>query len=261
MIIGLLHPGEMGAACAALLRRNGHDVVWAGEGRSPATAGRAGAAGLRDVGTVAAMVAEAEAIVSVCPPAAALDVARQAAGFGGLYVDANAVAPGTVRGVGAVLAAGGASVVDGGIIGGPPERPGTTRLYLSGPDAGQVAAWWEGTALETHVLNDTVGAASALKAVYASWTKGSAALLLAIRAVAATEGVDEALLAEWARSQPGREAAAAAAARNARDRGWRWAGEMEEIGDLFAAAGQPEGFLRAAAEIYRRYPRPGSDRA
>jgi hypothetical protein len=41
------------------------------------------------------------------------------------------------------------------------------------------------------------------------------------------------------------------AERSAAAKGWRWIGEMEEIADTFAAAGQPEGFHRAAAEVYR----------
>jgi predicted dinucleotide-binding enzyme len=45
--IGVLHPGEMGTALAASLRERGHDVRWAGEGRSAATRERAAAAGLR----------------------------------------------------------------------------------------------------------------------------------------------------------------------------------------------------------------------
>ena len=41
--------------------------------------------------------------------------------------------------------------------------------------------------------------ASALKMTYAAWTKGTAALLLAIEATAEANGVAAALHAEWAR--------------------------------------------------------------
>ena len=56
MIVGVLHPGEMGASCAAQLRSTGVEVIWAGDGRSPATVRRAEAADLRDVGSIAAVV-------------------------------------------------------------------------------------------------------------------------------------------------------------------------------------------------------------
>jgi hypothetical protein len=82
---------------------------------------------------------------------------------------------------------------------------------------------------------------------YAAWTKGSAALLLAAHAVAEGYGVSEALDAEWGELLTRYEGARQAAAQ----KGWRWVGEMEEIADAFAAVGQPDGFHRAAAEVYR----------
>ena len=87
--IGLLHPGEMGAAVGKCLAGAGHRVLWVPEGRSAATRERAAEAGLDGCGR-AEMAARSAIIISVCPPHAALDVARQVAGFRGLYLDANA---------------------------------------------------------------------------------------------------------------------------------------------------------------------------
>ena len=137
--IGLLHPGEMGAAVGQCLAAAGHRVLWVPDGRSAASAARAAAAGLTAAsGGLAGLVREADIIVSVGPPHAALDVARQVAGFGGVYVDANAISPATAREVAGIVETGGASYVDGGIIGTPPVMPGFIRLYLSGPRAGEV---------------------------------------------------------------------------------------------------------------------------
>src|SRR3954465_2994537 len=133
--IGLLHPGEMGAALGARLRERGHDVLWASGGRSDATRARAGAAGLRDAGSVAALTSASAIVLSVCPPHAALDVARAVAGYDGVFVDANAVSPATAAEIARVVEAGGARFLDGGIVGPPPERAGTTRLYLCRPGA------------------------------------------------------------------------------------------------------------------------------
>ena len=254
-VIGLLHPGEMGAAVGRCLTGRGHEVLWASEGRGPDTAARAAAAGLSDAGTIAALAGRAQVIISVCPPHAALDVAWAVHGFGGLYVDANAVSPGTAREVARLICESGGQYVDGGIIGAPPQRPGTTRLYLSGGDAGQIAALFAGTPLDARVVGGSVTAASAVKMAYAGWTKGTAALLLAVRALAREQGVEDALLAEWALSQPGLDARSAGAARSAAAKGWRWVGEMEEIGATMSAAGLPDGFHQAAAEIFRRSPR------
>lgn len=257
--IGVLQPGAMGAAVAACLTGLGRPVVWASAGRSPATAARAAAAGLRDAGTLAGLAAGADVILSVCPPHAALELAREVAatGFSGTYVDANAISPATAREVGRTVTAGGASYVDGGIIGPPPARPGSTRLYLSGPRAGQVAGLLAGTALAAEVIGPEPGTASAVKMAYAAWTKGSAALLLTARALASAAGVEDVLLAEWQLSQPGLPARSVSAARSAAGKGWRWGGEMDEIAASMAAAGLPAGFHEAAAEVYRRVARAG----
>jgi len=243
--VGLLHPGEMGAAIGALLVERGHDVLWCPEGRSEATARRAAAAGLHAVPSMQ----EAEAILSVCPPHAALDVARSLAGATALVIDANAVSPMTADRIGELI---GERWADGGIVGPPPRREGTTRLYLSGPRAVEASLLFEGTVLEPVVLEGSPVAASAVKMAYAAWTKGSAALLLAALDTARATGVEDALRSEWRRSQPDLDARSQSAAASAAAKGWRWVGEMHEIAATFAAAGLPAGFHEAAAEMFDR---------
>ncbi len=244
--IGVLHPGAMGAALGAALVGNRHDVLWASDGRSDATRARAEDAGIADAGTVDALVARTEIVISICPPEHAASVAAgvRAAGFSGVLVDANAISPTTARRI--------APSVDGGVIGGPPRVAGTTRLYLSGPGARDVAALFAGSVLDARVLDDSIGTASALKMAYAAYTKGRSALLLALEETARANRVDGYLHDEWAISQPGLAEAAEVAAAGAGPKAWRWIAEMEEIADTFAAAGQPDGFHRAAAEVYRK---------
>jgi len=249
--IGLLHPGEMGAAVGAVLRGHGHRVLWASAWRSRETRSRAEAAGLGDAGSLEELVRRSEIILSVCPPHAALEVAGSVAGFRGLFVDANAIAPATAREVEGVVVAGGGDCVDGGIVGPPPREDGTTRLYLSGPAAESVAALFAGSLLDARVVSGEVGTASALKMAYAAWTKGTAALLLAIGELARAEGVEQALQEEWRLSLPDLPERSERAARSARAKGWRWVAEMEEIASTFDAAGLPPGFHRAAAEVFR----------
>jgi hypothetical protein len=152
------------------------------------------------------------------------------------------------------VAESGAEYTDGGIIGPPPLGPGTTRLYLSGPHAHTIAGLFDGTCLDARIVAASPCAASSLKMAYAAWTKGSAALLLAARALADRAGVADALLAEWQLSQPDLEGRSIQAAQSAVRKGWRWVAEMEEIADTMTAAGLPGGFHRAAAEIYRGWP-------
>jgi 3-hydroxyisobutyrate dehydrogenase-like beta-hydroxyacid dehydrogenase len=107
----------------------------------------------------------------------AADVAHAVAGyrFSRVYVDANAVSPQTARQVGAIIEQGGATFVDGGIIGPPARLVRSTRLYLSGPAAQQIASLFKDGPLEVIVFEGGAGAASALKVAFASYTKGTMA--------------------------------------------------------------------------------------
>ena len=251
MKLGLLHPGEMGVTIGAALVESGHAVHWLRTGRSAGTAGRAQASGFRPHESLSSLLAEVQGVISVCPPHAAVEVARAVAAerFPGIFADANAVAPATARRL-ALIA--GADYVDGGIVGPPARSRGTTRLYLSGAGAGDVAAWFSGGFVEAVVLGEGIAEASALKMCYAAYTKGSGALILAIRALAEREGVTAGLLAEWSRSQPGLRERSQRAAANTAPKAWRFVGEMLEIAASFEAAGLPDGFHAAAGEIYAR---------
>jgi 3-hydroxyisobutyrate dehydrogenase-like beta-hydroxyacid dehydrogenase len=250
--IGILHPGDMGVTIGTAARANGLRVLWASEDRSAQTRRRAEGAELEDVKTLPALVAASDVIVSVCPPHSALELARAVAaqGFSGIYVDANAVSPGTAGEIGQVVTQGGATFVDGGIIGPPARARGTTRLYLSGEQAGRIARLFELGPLEAIAMDGGAGAASALKMAYAAYTKGTAALLVAIRALAIRAGVDQALLAEWALSQPELGTRSERAAGETARKAWRFTGEMAEIAATFDDAGLPDGFFLASGKVY-----------
>jgi 3-hydroxyisobutyrate dehydrogenase-like beta-hydroxyacid dehydrogenase len=252
--IGILHPGEMGISIAASAKNAGNELYWASEGRGASTQARAAKFELRDVGTLVNLCAECEVVLSVCPPHAAEQVAEQvmAAGFRGLYLDANAIAPERAVRIGEAMAAAGVSFVDGGIIGGPAWKPGGTWLYLAGPAAERIAACFSAGPLETQILGAAVGKASALKMCYAAYSKGTTALLCAILAAAEDLGVRQELGQHWDRDEPGFADQAERRVRQVTAKAWRFAGEMEEIAATFRAAGMPGEFHAAAAIVYRR---------
>jgi 3-hydroxyisobutyrate dehydrogenase-like beta-hydroxyacid dehydrogenase len=252
--VALLHPGNMGSTIGAAAATSGTRVVWASEQRSKASRERAKQVGLIDVETLPDALRESDIVLSVCPPHAAVEVAEGVAQhkFKGIYVDANAISRATAVKVGEIVSKAGASFVDGGIIGAPVKKAGTTRLYLSGVHAPEIANLFSASMLAAKAIGPEPGAASALKVAYAAWTKCTDALLLAIRAFAAVEGIDQALLEEWSISQPELERRCQRAAAVAAPKMWRYVGEMEEIADTFRAAGLPAGFHLAAAEICQR---------
>jgi 3-hydroxyisobutyrate dehydrogenase-like beta-hydroxyacid dehydrogenase len=252
--IALLHPGNMGATIGACAASSGARVLWASAGRSDASRARAKQAGLIDVESLATAVAQSDIVLSVCPPEFATEVAARVAAenFKGIYVDANAVSRTTAEEIGKRISQSGASFVDGGIIGAPVKKAGTTRLYLSGEKAEEIAQLFSASMLDARSIGAIPGEASALKVVYAAWTKGTDALILAIRALAAHEGVDSALLKEWSISQPALENKCVRAAAVAAPKMWRYVGEMREIAAAFESAGLPGGFHSAAAEVSER---------
>jgi 3-hydroxyisobutyrate dehydrogenase-like beta-hydroxyacid dehydrogenase len=193
-------------------------------------------------------------IVSVVPPASAEDVAAQviAQGFKGLYIDANAIAPERAKRIGESLTTAGAGFVDGGIIGGPAWEPNTTWLYLSGERADEAADYFAAGPLETRVIGDAVGKASALKMCFAAYTKGTTALLSAVFAAAESLDVRADLEAQWSHNGSNFAAQSANSVRRVTAKAWRFVGEMDEIAATFAQAGVPGEFHQAAGEIYRR---------
>lgn len=250
--VTLLHPGEMGAAVGACLRGRGVRVLWVSDGRSAATHLRASASDLEEMPRLEEAL-ESDIVLAICPPHGAVDLAASVAraGFRGIYVDANAIAPATTREIGRLIEAAGATFVDGGIVGPPPNKERRTRLYLAGPSGEEVAELFRSTDLQTIFLEDAIGAASALKMCYAAWTKGTTALLLNIRALARSEGIDARLIEEWGRSQP-RALQQCDTVSAAAKKAWRWVAEMQEIAASFEAAELPGGFHQAAAEVYNR---------
>jgi len=251
--VGVLHPGLMGISVASALVEAGNRVCWAGEGRSADSAQRASEKKLEDCNTLATLAGECDVIFSVCPPAEAVTVAQASAdaGFKGIYVDCNAVSPMTGKAVAEVVSKSGIDYVDGGIIGPPAWNKGTTRLYLSGAKASDITKLFDGSLMGTVDLGDSADAASAMKMAYAAWTKGSAALLLSVYAMAEHHSLGESLKEEWGLSQKGLEQKLDNVAAGNAPKAWRFVGEMQEIAATLSDAGQHPGAFDSAADIYQ----------
>lgn len=253
--VGILHPGSMGAAVAACAATNAAAVLWCETGRSTASVERAAQFGLTPVATMAELLDCSDTVISLCPPAAAEDLARDVAGhrFTGVYVEANAINPERVQRIAGLLESN-ATVVDGGVVGSPPVRGKTPTLYLSGPVGAteRINALFAGTAVRTAVLGTEVGKASALKLSYAAFQKTSRVLVALAVGMAREHGVDQELIQIASKrtdsylSEPQYVAKTAA-------RAWRWGPELEEAADALAAAGLPPEMLRAAATTLARW--------
>ncbi|MEV2255906.1 DUF1932 domain-containing protein [Streptomyces sp. NPDC050147] len=253
--VGILHPGSMGAAVAACAAGNASETLWCKAGRSPASAARADQFGLTPVATLAELLDRSDIVISLCPPAAAEDLARDVAGhrFTGVYVEANAINPERAQRIASCFGPD-ATVVDGGVIGSPPVRGKTPTLYLSGPHAAtqRIETLFAGTAVRTAVLGTEIGKASALKLAYASFQKTSRVLVALAVGMAHEHGVDQELIEVASRRSDSYLAEPEYVAKTA-SRAWRWGPELEEAADALAAAGLPPEMLRAAASTLARW--------
>jgi 3-hydroxyisobutyrate dehydrogenase-like beta-hydroxyacid dehydrogenase len=232
----MVSAGAMGSAVGAALRRGGVRVITTLAGRSDRTARFARKAGLECLPSLAALIEAADLALSIVPPDQAEKVASELA-EARLLADLNAVSPATARRI--------SDEVDGSISGPPPWTAGTTRIYLSGPRAAEVAALpFDG--VEVIVVGDEVGAASAVKMSTASVYKGSIALLTQALRAADHYGVGEHVLSDLG------ELADCAGRRIARSaaKAARYVGEMHEISSAQAAAGLDPVLFEAMAEVW-----------
>jgi 3-hydroxyisobutyrate dehydrogenase-like beta-hydroxyacid dehydrogenase len=245
----------MGSALGARLRDGGARVFVALDGRSERTRQLARDAGLEDVGTLEAILSRSDVVLSVVPPGSAEEVAARIAEATGdaqpLVADLNAIAPATVQRVAAVLAERGIDMVDGSISGPPPSAAGTTRVYLSGSRAGEIAALpLEG--VERIVVGDEVGLASAVKMCTASVYKGRVALLVQALRTAHAHGVVGHVLDDLVDTGLADRTRVGGTLGTASAKAWRYVPEMEEIAATQAAAGLTPDLFLAVARVYER---------
>jgi 3-hydroxyisobutyrate dehydrogenase-like beta-hydroxyacid dehydrogenase len=256
-VVALLHPGAMGARVGAELVSAGHQVRWLSAERSPATWQRATDAGLAARADVETLLDGAEIVLSVCPPQGAADVAKliAGAGFSGIYVDANPVAPETLTEIAADLVASDATLVDGGIVGPPPGPDRRTNLYLAGDQAATqaVADLFADTHVTAMVVGAEVGAASAAKQAYALFNKGRIVLAAAAADLAESYGVLDVLAGEGERSGADILAQLPDVRSGLTELGWRWGPEFAEIATAIAASGADPALARACEQLLRRY--------
>ncbi|MGI8550787.1 MAG: DUF1932 domain-containing protein [Dehalococcoidia bacterium] len=255
--VAIMSPGDMGHAVGAVLREGGLQVITCLQGRSSRTAALTAEVGIEELPDIETLVRDADILLSILPPARARGLAMETTAAVRrtqatlLYVDCNAVAPATVKEVGALLESAGVGFVDAGIIG-PPPQPGSTatRIYASGIRVGEFAQLSQ-YGLDIRVIGAEIGQASGLKMCYAALTKGLTALatelLVAGKSIGLTEPLraelqlSQAMLLNWIeRQMPGMPPKA-----------YRWVGEMEEIAATFGAVGLTPRIFEGAADLYR----------
>lgn len=253
--IAILMPGDMGHGVGLVLNQHGHDVITSLSGRSARSRALAEAGSVRDAGDLDATIAEADMILSILPPSAAMKLADDVTaamsrtGKTPVYVDCNAISPGTAQKIGGIITSAGATFIDSGIIGIAPNKSKNTRFYVSGPDTSAMTAL-NGQGFEVLALGDDIGRASAMKMVYAALTKGSWTLWSAVMLTAERNGLLEPLIREFEHSQKSTLSSMRSIISALPADSERWIGEMEEIAKTFSEAGVTDGFHEGARWMF-----------
>ncbi len=254
--VGILSPGDMGQAIAAVLNQHGLKTIAALDDRSERTRRLAAEANIQDVGSLKQLVAESDVVLSVLVPAAAILAAEQiaeaiqAVGKNILYADCNAIAPQKAKNIEQIIQSAGGQFVDASIIGPPPQVPNRTRIYASGSQAG-VFGQLKDYGLDVRVIGDEIGQASGLKMCYAALTKGLTAIGTELLIAAHRLGLDEQLWSEFSGSQKELANFLTRSVASMTPKAHRWVGEMEEIAETFQALGLTELTFQGAADVYR----------
>jgi 3-hydroxyisobutyrate dehydrogenase-like beta-hydroxyacid dehydrogenase len=206
--VGILYPGEMGAAIAALLMRKGMRVVTSSEGRSAATARRAREFGCVVLDSMAQVIAQSHVVISVVPPDAAEEAAdaycalARHAPADAIYVDANSISPELATVLASRVTATGRAFVDAAINGLAKNLAKSCTLFLSGSRSGDIAELFVGL-MRVRTLGDEVGRASAIKMLLSGMSKGVCALFAETALVAHRRGMLKEMLEAYTLIYPG----------------------------------------------------------
>ncbi len=252
--VTILHPGSMGAAMAAQAI-GARKVLWVSAGRSSATTERAESAGMTSCMSLDEALGASDAVLSICPPHVAEDVATEVAAhaFKGLYLDANAISPQRMERIASEIRPA-PVVLDGAIFGPPPGSGRSCRLYVAGDGhaAELVRTVFKDSAVEVRGAGAHIGSASALKASFAGFQKAARTLAGVSHALAEAHGVAN-LLTEEAKRMPAQILSDPDYLPSVAARAWRWGPEMEEVADALRDAGLPTEMAKATASVMARW--------
>lgn len=255
--VAIISPGDMGHAIGRVLREHRLQVITCLKGRSERTRRLSVSAGFREVASCAELVSQADLVLSILVPSAAMDAARsvahalRATGCNTYFADCNAVAPETVNSIGNVITAAGGRFIDASIIGSPPAKDVTPRLYVSGSHAG-ILSVLDGKGIDVVPIGDAIGQASGIKMCYAALTKGTFALQYAVATAARKMELFDELCREFEHSQSIAYERMQQHLPRLPAKTFRWIAEMEQIADTFERVGVTPDIHRGAAEMFRR---------
>lgn len=252
--VGILYPGEMGAALGGILGSRGIRVVTTTADRSQRTVSACHESQLEVLPSLDAVKQVAHVMISAVVPTAAHQVAEAytraeaVAPKNAIYLDINSVSPEVMASIQQLLAAHHVPLVDAAIHGLAAHLQSRGTLYLSGPQANHVAMLFHDT-IRTQQLGDVVGAASRFKMMLGGMSKGLVALFVELAILARTAGEYEQFSAELAHYYPGITTAIERLIPTYPLHAERRGTELREVGNTMRAHGTVPRMVSAAEKV------------
>jgi 3-hydroxyisobutyrate dehydrogenase-like beta-hydroxyacid dehydrogenase len=238
------------------LVERGARVLTSLDGRSTATVDRARTAGMEDASQET--IAAADLILSIVPPSEAVALAKglvtrlSESRHKPVYIDCNALSPKTKTEIAGILAETGCDIIDGAIVGAPPQ-PGKKgpRIYVSG-DHSDRASVLRTLGLDLRQIDGPIGAAAALKMSYAGINKGVMAIGTAMLLAASRSGASTGLYQELGESLPQLLSKFETGIPDMYPKAYRWVAEMREIAAFLDEDKAAAMIFEGAAQLYDR---------
>jgi 3-hydroxyisobutyrate dehydrogenase-like beta-hydroxyacid dehydrogenase len=254
-IIGIIYPGEMGSTLGRLLVEHGFHVITTLEGRSPRTRRLCAEAGLNALSTFAQVVNEAEIVISLVPPDAAIETAEHFYNVAPtletppIFVDANSVSPFTMARIEKLMEQCGAPLIDASIHGLAGRLAEQGTLFLSGPGANDFAAMMSGV-VRVEALGCRIGAASMFKMMLSGIAKGLVGLFVESGLAAREAGMLEQFIGHCRYYYPGWMEAVERMLPTLPRHVRRRAAEMEEVERTIQSLGIPPDIAAGSRHLY-----------
>ncbi len=254
--IAILSPGNMGAAVGARLKESGYDVISCLAERSDYTKRKAEEAGIRDVGTLDAVVSESDLILSILDPGKAVLITAQVAEAmrqshaAPVYADCNATSPATAKQLQMLIEGAGGKFVDVGIIGGAPTRRDNFPNFCTSGAEAALLDELDDKGVKIRFIGPEIGQGSAIKICNGAYNKGAFALYTTVMLAAEHYGFADFLRERLPNSQAGTVERLDEAIIRLPSLSERYIGEMEQVAETFASIGLTPNIHQGAAELF-----------
>ena len=250
--------GDMGFSVAKYLTKSNYSVLTNIDNRSEKSKNNAKKSNSQIV-SFENLILNSQFIISIIPPSASQQTAKNISFYSKklskpvIYIDANAISPKTTLDIENDFyknAEQSSIYIDGSIIGGPPNDNYKPNLYLSGKNIKKIDKM-KSNAFNIINLGEETKLASSLKMCYASWTKGSSALIISMLLLAEKSNVLFQLLDELNYSQKELITKMIKTFPSISEKSYRWIAEMEEIASTYYENELNPGALDNASSIYK----------